>query len=154
VIMITFLFFLIFGIVGVNYLKGRYYSCLPNSQVDGLFECLNSGSTWKNYPANFDDANNAVLTLFSMANVVGWAEIMYRGMASRGPDLQPSPNSQPQVALFYVFFMVVGCFFMINMFVGVVISTYNREKENLGKLFLLTNEQKKWLEAKMLVIRA
>lgn len=27
VIMITFLFFLIFGIVGVNYLKGMYYRC-------------------------------------------------------------------------------------------------------------------------------
>ena len=50
--------------------------------------------------------------------------------------------------------MIVGCFFMINLFVGVVISNYNREKDDLGKLFLLTSEQKKWLEAKMLVIRA
>jgi len=29
---------------------------------------------------------------------------------------------------------------MINLFVGVVISTYNREREQLGKLFLLTEE--------------
>lgn len=43
---------------------------------------------------------------------------------------------------------------MINLFVGVVISTYNRERESLGKLFLLTDDQKKWLEAKMLVVRA
>jgi len=34
VIIITFLFLLIFGIVGVNYLKGKYYRC-EYKNIDG-----------------------------------------------------------------------------------------------------------------------
>ena len=45
-------------------------------------------------------------------------------------------------------------FFILNLFVGVVITTYSREKEKLGKNFLLTDNQKKWLEAKLLIIEA
>lgn len=40
------------------------------------------------------------------------------------------------------------------MFVGVVITTYNREKEKLGKNFLLTESQKKWLEVRLLLVEA
>ena len=36
--------------------------------------------------------------------------------------------------------MIVGNFFLLNLFVGVVISTYNREKEVLGRNFLLTEK--------------
>lgn len=42
---------------------------------------------------------------------------------------------------------------MANLFVGVVISSFNRESEKLGKHFLLTDEQKKWIETKLLVVR-
>jgi hypothetical protein len=30
-------------------------------------------------------------------------------------------------------------FFIVNMFVGVVVSSYNRESERLGKKFMLTD---------------
>jgi hypothetical protein len=43
---------------------------------------------------------------------------------------------------------------MMNLFVGVVTSTYNREKDNLGKNYLLTENQKKWIEAKIILINA
>jgi hypothetical protein len=56
------------------------------------------------------------------------------------------------VALFFIAYIVVCSFFILNLFVGVVITTYNREKEKLGKNFLLTENQKKWLEAKLLII--
>jgi len=36
--------------------------------------------------------------------------------------------------------MVFGSFFILNLFVGVVISTFNREKEKLGKSFLLSDD--------------
>jgi hypothetical protein len=35
----------------------------------------------------------------------------------------------------------------------VVISAYNRESERLGKHFLLTDKQKKWVETKILVLK-
>lgn len=50
--------------------------------------------------------------------------------------------------------MIVGCFFTLNLFVGVVISTFNREKERLGKNFLLTDKQKNWLQVKLMLFRS
>jgi hypothetical protein len=49
---------------------------------------------------------------------------------------------------------VVGNFFLLNLFVGVVISSYNREKETLGKNFMLTEKQRKWLQNKIMFIQS
>lgn len=57
VILILVLFFLIFGIIGVNYLKGQFYSCTfqPNQLQPDLttiitkWDCLNLGGTWINF---------------------------------------------------------------------------------------------------------
>ena len=46
-----------------------------------------------------------------------------------------------------------GAFLFLNLFVGVVVQTFNREKNLLGKNFLLTENQKKWLEQKRLVMK-
>ena len=47
----------------------------------------------------------------------------------------PGRNGGPVTFILYI---VVCSFFILNLFVGVVITTYNREKEKLGKNFLLT----------------
>ena len=64
------------------------------------------------------------------------------------------PMSKPFISLFFILYIVVCSFFILNLFVGVVITTYNREKEKLGKNFLLTDRQKKWLETKLMIIEA
>ena len=45
-------------------------------------------------------------------------------------------------------FIFFGNFLILNLFTGVVCDTYNNEKEILTKNFLLTENQKKWLEYK------
>ena len=156
VILISFLFFLIFGIIGINYFKGVYFYCdgtyYDNIFLDTKWDCLNYGGTWVNYHQNFDNIFSAMISLFGMANLVGWAVLMYRGIASRGVDQVPISKHDPLLSLFFIIFIIVGAFFILNLFVGVVISTYNREKEKLGKNFLLTKEQKAWIDAKLLVI--
>lgn len=78
---------------------------------------------------------------------------MYRAMNSRGPDLVPGYKTNSYLSLFFVAYIIVGAFFITNLFVGVVISSYNRESERLGKDFLLTKEQRKWIETKLLTVR-
>ena len=63
---------------------------------------------------------------------------MYHGMSIVGLDMEPKRNNQIAFGLFYVIFMIVGSFFILNLFVGVVVSNFNREKEKIGKDFLLT----------------
>ena len=77
---------------------------------------------------------------------------MYDSMMTRGIGMVPKQYSSPYISLFFVIFVIVGSFFMTNLFVGVVISSYNREREKLGNHFLLTLEQKKWLQTKIMVI--
>ena len=42
---------------------------------------------------------------------------------------------------------------MLNLFIGVVISTFNREKEKIGMNHLLTARQKDWLDTRILIIK-
>lgn len=65
---------------------------------------------------------------------------MYKGAANRGINFQPKHLNGKAYTFFFVLFIVVSSFFMLNLFVGVIISTYNREKESMGKDFLLTNK--------------
>lgn len=81
----------------------------------------------------------AVLTLFHMAAAVGWAEVMYRGMATTQIDYVPIKHNWDYWSLYFIFFMIVGSFFILNLFVGIVIATFNREKENLGQSSLLSD---------------
>ena len=50
--------------------------------------------------------------------------------------------------------MIVGSFFLINLFVGVVISTFNSEQDKIGKNDLLTDKQKEWIDARLLILRS
>lgn len=157
VAVISSLFFLIFGIIGVNYYKGSYYSCrqireLPAS-VEHKWDCLDMGGNWLNNPTNFDRLSEAMMSMFTISSTVGWQVFMYQGIAVTKQDYEPIRNHSLERGLFYVFFIIVGNFFILNLFVGVVISNYNREKENLGKDFLLSKNQKKWLETKLMLIK-
>lgn len=66
----------------------------------------------------------------------------------------PQPNSNSFYTIYFVVFIFIGFYFITNLFTGVVVSTYNREKEKLGNDFLMTEKQKKWLHIKLLVIQA
>jgi hypothetical protein len=63
---------------------------------------------------------------------------MYQIINSKGGNLVPGYNVTPIYASFFVLFIIIGSFFIINLFVGVIISAYNREIEKHGKNFLLT----------------
>lgn len=73
-----------------------------------------------------------------MATTVGWAQVMYIGMSRTGIDKDLVSKNSPGWAFFFISFMIIGSFFILNLFVGIVISTFNREKEKLGRGFLLT----------------
>lgn len=59
VIIVGLLFFLIFGIIGVNYFKGQFFSCqfstsqdyannIMTDEIVTKFDCLNYGASWVN----------------------------------------------------------------------------------------------------------
>jgi len=73
-----------------------------------------------------------------MATTAGWASQMQKGIDFTSPDETPVRNNNQYLAFFYIIFILVGSFFILNLFVGIVISNFNREKERIGKDFLLS----------------
>jgi hypothetical protein len=147
VTIIMCLFFLIFGVIAVSYFKGKLYYCQfamseMKDQVFSKWDCLSSGGDWINSIYNFDNSVNALVTLFVLSTTAGWAEIMIRCATSTNIDyVQGSwDTASPVWIFFFVIFIIVGAFFFLNLFVGVVISTFNLEHDKLGGNDLLTEK--------------
>lgn len=46
--------------------------------------------------------------------------------------------SHPYWVFFFIGFVFIGAFFLMNLFVGVVISSFNRQKDSIGGINLLS----------------
>ena len=96
-------------------------------------------------------------TVFVLSNSVDWSKIMIPASKSQGKDLMPTFGqdiSSPLVSIFFVAIVILGNFFVMNLFIGVLISKYNREKELQGKDFMLTESQKKWVKNRMNILQS
>jgi hypothetical protein len=71
-----------------------------------------------------------------------------------GADYAPDKSSVKSFfpAIFFVLTIIVGNFFLMNLFIGVIITKYNRQKELAGKDFMLTDEQKQWVQDRMMIL--
>ena len=87
-----------------------------------------------------------------MSTTEGWIDVMNRGVDAVGPDMQPIQEFNVYWCLFFMVFIFFGNFLILNLFTGVVCDTYNSEKEILGKNYLLSENQKKWLQYKRMCI--
>ena len=64
---------------------------------------------------------------------------MNAGVDCNGIGMQPVELNNKWKSLFFIIFIIFGNFFILNLFVGVVISTFNTQKDVIGKDFLLTS---------------
>ncbi len=67
---------------------------------------------------------------------------MYQSSKSRGQDMTPDLYGGLTVipTIFFIAIVVIGNFFITNLFIGVIIAKYNREQELFGKNFMLTDD--------------
>ena len=155
-----------FGIMAVQLFKGSFYYCTDPS-VDNRAECggvfftqevtplgvrwVETPQEWVQLRYHFDNLAVSMLTLFEVAVGEGWAVIMFSGIDARGVDLNPKHNANPQNALFFVCFVVVGQFFAMNLFIGMLIDVFSHSKaEEEGSVFM-TAEQREWVRANKMI---
>ncbi|NXE90543.1 SCN5A protein, partial [Menura novaehollandiae] len=82
------------------------------------------------------------------ATFKGWMDIMYAAVDSRGIDQQPKFEARLHMYAFFGLFIVFGSFFMLNLFIGVVISNFNQQRKKIsGRDLFLTEAQKKYYNA-------
>jgi hypothetical protein len=95
--------------------------------------------------------------MFIMAQAVGWEDIMLSVIKSKGiyksQHIHTPYGTNNYYSIFFMCWIIFGGFFIQNLFVGVIISEYNRQSEVLGKNFLLTEQQKVWIETKLFLLK-
>ncbi|CAH8831967.1 unnamed protein product [Trichobilharzia szidati] len=160
IVLVTFLLEFMFAVIGVQLFKGKFYSCTDISKhveadCKGQFieykdmsldNPVLSEREWKNSDFNFDNVPNALLTLFAVSTFEGWPSLLYRSIDSNAEDQGPITNYRPVVAFFYITFIILIPFFMINIFVGFVIVTFQKEGEAEYKNCELNKNQRKCIE--------
>ncbi len=62
------------------------------------------------------------------------------------------PRNHPYWVFYFITFIVIGSFFLLNLFVGVVISSFNKQKDDLGGFKHLTELQTEWIETQNKVL--
>ena len=71
-----------------------------------------------------------------------------------GVDLQPQVNYAPYMIIVFVVLIIIISMLFLNLFVGVVIETFNAEKELLSFNQLLKPAQKSWISVQIMTYTA
>uniref|UniRef100_A0AAQ6A9W2 Ion transport domain-containing protein n=1 Tax=Amphiprion ocellaris TaxID=80972 RepID=A0AAQ6A9W2_AMPOC len=132
IVLICCAFFIIFGILGVQLFKGKFFYCLgPDvKNITNKSDCLQANYKWVHHKYNFDNLGQALMSLFVLASKDGWVNIMYHGLDAVGVDQQPVINNNPWMLLYFISFLLIVSFFVLNMFVGVVVENFHKCRQH------------------------
>jgi hypothetical protein len=172
VLVVCILFYLMFGILGVQLFAGKFYRCdtrfwsasaLPAANrtvlhvVDDIFDCMHLNASWVAEESHFDSLPSAMLSLFQMVTLEGWISLMASGIDATVEGKVPRYQSQPSASIFFVLFVVVGAFFTLNLFVSVVIDNYHKNKrareEQARLLSTIDPMEQDWIDAQFLILK-
>uniref|UniRef100_A0A8C3TQ06 Sodium channel protein n=1 Tax=Catharus ustulatus TaxID=91951 RepID=A0A8C3TQ06_CATUS len=134
VLLVCVVFWLLFNVLGVKWLGNRFWKCTLKkgslNLINDKHDCISHNGTWTNSVVNFDNVGMGYLALLQ---VIGQ---------------QPKFEARLRMYAFFVVFIIFGSFFMLNLFIGVVISNFNQQRKKIsGKDLFLTEEQKKYYNA-------
>uniref|UniRef100_A0A5S6PYG9 Voltage-dependent T-type calcium channel subunit alpha n=1 Tax=Trichuris muris TaxID=70415 RepID=A0A5S6PYG9_TRIMR len=132
--------------IGNILFKGKMWHCVgPNvANVVNKTDCLSDPhNRWVNHRYNFDNLGQALMSLFVVASKDGWVSIMYQGIDAVAVDMQPVINYFEWRMLYFISFLLLVGFFVLNMFVGVVVENFHRCKEALEKEMKEKEREKK-----------
>ncbi|XP_048580456.1 voltage-dependent N-type calcium channel subunit alpha-1B isoform X2 [Nematostella vectensis] len=153
ILLINLLFYYIFAVIGVQLFKGKFFYCtdmskMQKSECKGHFFRYMVGvdsqvsldnfelgeRNWTRWHFNFDDVPSAMLTLFSASTGEGWPTAMYHTVDATHVDRGPRRDNNIQMSIYMVCIVVIFSFFFLNIFVALIIVTFQEqgEKEMVG----------------------
>ena len=76
-----------FAILGVNLFAGKFQYCsIDKYEHSNDISCQLVGGKWKTYDHNFDNFIEAMLTLFVLASLEGWPDVMAQALDATGEE--------------------------------------------------------------------
>ncbi|XP_013174778.1 PREDICTED: muscle calcium channel subunit alpha-1-like isoform X5 [Papilio xuthus] len=157
IMLVTYLLQFMFAVVGVQLFKGKFFRCndiskMTKEECQGtylVFENRNyvvRDREWRRNDFHFDNVMKGMLTLFTVSTFEGWPGLLYVSIDSNAEDRGPITNFRPIVAAYYIIYIIIIAFFMVNIFVGFVIVTFQNEGEQEYKNCELDKNQRNCIE--------
>ncbi|XP_069956885.1 muscle calcium channel subunit alpha-1 isoform X14 [Cherax quadricarinatus] len=160
IMLVTCLLEFMFAVIGVQLFKGKFFRCNDRSKIlesdcRGQFIVYHDGDitkpmvekrVWEKNAFHFDNVAKAMLTLFTVSTFEGWPGLLYVSIDSNSEDVGPLHNYRPMVAVYYIIYIIIIAFFMVNIFVGFVIVTFQSEGEQEYKNCCLDKNQRNCIE--------
>lgn len=152
VIIVVVAVWLMFAIFAINIFAGKFFYCsIGIYTYHTKYECNINGGSWLRYEQNFDDIFQAMLVLFNVASLEGWPDVMIAAVDTADDiDLGPEKEANVVMGFFFVIFILVGSFFLMNFFVGVLFMKYTAAQERENKGF--TAEHLNWIAIQKMII--
>ncbi|XP_019884382.1 muscle calcium channel subunit alpha-1 isoform X3 [Camponotus floridanus] len=160
IVLVTSLLQFVFAVIGVQLFKGKFFYCTDASKMtkdecQGTYLEFDDGNInrpvvkqreWCQQRFHFDDVAKAMLTLFTVSTFEGWPSLLEWSIDSNQEDHGPIHNYRPIVAAYYIIYIIIIAFFMVNIFVGFVIVTFQNEGEQEYKNCELDKNQRNCIE--------
>ncbi|KAK2851748.1 hypothetical protein Q5P01_008024 [Channa striata] len=143
ILIVTTLLQFMFACIGVQLFKGRFYSCTDEAkhtpeECKGTFVVYKDGDMnhpmvreriWENSEFNFDNVLMGMLALFTVSTFEGWPQLLYRAIDANAINRGPIYNYRVEISIFFIIYIIIIAFFMMNIFVGFVIITFREQGE-------------------------
>lgn len=85
--------------------------------------------SWQPQSFHYDNVMVAMLTLFAVQTGEGWPQILQNSMAATYEDQGPIQNFRIEMSIFYIVYFIVFPFFFVNIFVALIIITFQEQGE-------------------------
>ncbi|KAF6338971.1 calcium voltage-gated channel subunit alpha1 C [Rhinolophus ferrumequinum] len=160
IVIVTTLLQFMFACIGVQLFKGKLYTCSDSSkqteaECKGNYITYKDGEvdhpiiqprSWENSKFDFDNVLAAMMALFTVSTFEGWPELLYRSIDSHTEDKGPIYNYRVEISIFFIIYIIIIAFFMMNIFVGFVIVTFQEQGEQEYKNCELDKNQRQCVE--------
>ncbi|XP_026131251.1 calcium channel, voltage-dependent, P/Q type, alpha 1A subunit, b isoform X37 [Carassius auratus] len=154
ILIVYMLFMFIFAVVAVQLFKGRFFYCTDESKefahdcrgeylvYERENEVKSQKREWKKYDFHYDNVLWALLTLFTVSTGEGWPQVLKHSVDSTYEDQGPSPGYRMEMSIFYVVYFVVFPFFFVNIFVALIIITFQEQGDKMMEDYSLEKNER------------
>ncbi|XP_039652523.1 calcium channel, voltage-dependent, L type, alpha 1D subunit, a isoform X18 [Perca fluviatilis] len=160
IMIVTTLLQFMFACIGVQLFKGKFYRCTDEAksssdECKGTYILYKEGDVnqptihkrlWHNSDFNFDNVLMAMMALFTVSTFEGWPSLLYKAIDSNRENLGPIYNYRVEISIFFIIYIIIIAFFMMNIFVGFVIVTFQEQGEKEYKNCELDKNQRQCVE--------
>ncbi|XP_064108495.1 voltage-dependent calcium channel type A subunit alpha-1-like isoform X12 [Macrobrachium nipponense] len=143
ILIVYILFQFIFAVIAVQLFNGKFFYCTDESvheraQCQGEFFVFEGYERppevkprlWRQQDFHYDNVMAAMLTLFAVQTGEGWPLVLKNSMAATREDHGPQPEVAVEMSIFYIVYFIVFPFFFVNIFVALIIITFQEQGES------------------------